>query len=432
MKMAVLGTLMLAASDACAATTATPATMFLSSLGIVTHVDQGYDAANYVPMLRFTGIRAVRDSHRNLQGLLMLHQQTGAVIDLVTGCDVAATLAAASALARAGALLAVEGPNEPNNFPIVFNGQQGGGTESWAAVAACEAALYAGVKGDQTLRNYPVFHVSEGGAEQDNVGLQFLTVPQGAGTTSAAPAGTKFADYANTHNYVTGHVGRYVANMPWSAADPTLNGPWDGLYGEYGRTWLKGFAGYSSAELESLPRVSTETGWDSVNDEGGELVQGKVLSNVYLAQFARAWRYTFIYEMVDEEGSTGFQGLYRTDGSAKPAARFIHNLTTILGDEGKDRSPESLNYSIPNQPATVHDLLLQKSDGTFELIVWGEQVLGSNDITVQLGATFATVKVYDITVGTEAQQTFTQVASVPLSISDHALIIELSKPSPSK
>jgi hypothetical protein len=231
---------------------------------------------------------------------------------------------------------------------------------------------------------------------------------------------------------VTGHVGRYVANMPWSAADPTLNGPWDGLYGEYGRTWLKGFAGYSSAELESLPRVSTETGWDSVNDEGGELVQGKVLSNVYLAQFARAWRYTFIYEMVDEEGSTGFQGLYRTDGSAKPAARFIHNLTTILGDEGKDRSPESLNYSIPNQPATVHDLLLQKSDGTFELIVWGEQVLGSNDITVQLGATFATVKVYDITVGTEAQQTFTQVASVPLSISDHALIIELSKPSPSK
>jgi len=78
------------------------------------------------------------------------------------------------------------------------------------------------VKGDATLRNYPVFHVSEGGAETENVGIQFLVVPQGPGTTT--PGGTRFADYANPHNYVSGHVGRYVANVPWSAADPTLNG----------------------------------------------------------------------------------------------------------------------------------------------------------------------------------------------------------------
>jgi len=28
---------------------------------------------------------------------------------------------------EAGMLLAIEGPNEPNNFPIVYNGRQGGG-----------------------------------------------------------------------------------------------------------------------------------------------------------------------------------------------------------------------------------------------------------------------------------------------------------------
>jgi hypothetical protein len=77
-------------------------------------------------------------------------------------------------------------------------------------------------------------------------------------------------------------------------------------------------------------------------------------------------------------------------------------------------------------------LLLQKSDGTFELIVWGEQVLGSNSVTLQLGSTFATVKVYDITVGTVPQQTFTRVKTVPLSVSDHALIIEASGPMSSK
>jgi hypothetical protein len=180
----------------------------------------------------------------------------------------------------------------------------------------------------------------------------------------------------------------------------------------------------------TLPRVTTETGWDSVEDEGGETVQGKVLSNVYLAQFARGWRYTFIYEMVDAQGSVGAQGLYRANGSAKPAADYIHNLTTILADDRSSAAPKSLNYSIPNQPVTVHDLLLQKSDGTFALIVWGEQVLGSNAVTVQLGATFASVSVYDITVGTAPQQSFKRVKSVPLSVSDHALIIEASGPMP--
>jgi hypothetical protein len=426
MRGAVLAAALVAASHAHAATIATPAATFLSSLGIDTHVSQGYNPAEYVSMLRYTGIGNLRDSYGNVDGLIMLHQQTGVVADIITYCEVPDTLAAARKLAEAGALLAIEGANEPNNFPIVFNGQKGGGSGSWAAVAACQAALYAGVKGDATLKNYPVFHVSEGGAETDNVGMQFLVVPQRTGVT--VPPGTRFADYANPHNYVSGHVGRYVANMPWSAADPTLNGPWDGLYGEYGRTWLKGFAGYSNGELKTLPRVTTETGWDSVEDEGGEAVQGKVLSNVYLAQFARGWRYTFIYEMVDAEGSVGAQGLYRANGSAKPAADYIHNLTTILADERRSEAPGSLNYSIANQPVTVHDLLLQKSDGTLELIVWGEQALGSNAITVQLGATFATVKVYDITVGTAPQQALTRVRSVPLTVSDHALIIEASGP----
>lgn len=419
---------LLATSPAYADVKAESATIFLSSLGIVTHIGQGYNALNYVPMLRYTGIRAVRDGYQNMDGLLWLHEQTGAVFDVVTGCDVQGTLAAARRLAGAGALLAVEGANEPNTWPITFNGQKGGGTGSWAPVAACQAALYAAVKADAVLNEYPVFHVSEGGAQTDNVGMQFLTIPPRAGTTT--PTGTRLADYANPHNYVTGHVGRYIANMPWSAADPTLNGPWDGLYGEYGRTWLKGYAGYSNPELETLPRVTTETGWDSVSDAGGEVVQGKVLSNVYLAQFARGWRYTFIYEMVDAEGSTGAQGLYRADRSAKPAATFIHNLTTILADNGKPVSSGSLSYSIPNQPPTVHNLLLQKSNGIFELIVWGEQVAGSNHVTVNLGKTFATVNVYDITVGTTEQQTLRQVAAVPLSVSDHALIIELLEPLP--
>jgi hypothetical protein len=401
------------------------ASQFLSSLGVNTHNDQGYNASAYVAMLQYTGIKAVRDGGRNLINLVRIHQQTGVLFDIVTGCDVQKTLDAARTLARVGALLSVEGANEPNNFPILFDGQKGGGsTGSWLPVAKCQAALYAGVKGDSTLKNYPVFHVSEGGAEVDNVGMQFLTVPRSANIKVAD--GTKFADYANPHNFASGHVGDYIDNMPWSAADPTLNGPWDGLYGEYGRTWHGGFEGYSQTELNRLPRVTTETGWDSVGDKGGETVQAKIISNVYLAQFTRGWRYTFIYELVDEEGSTGNHGLYRKDHSPKPAADYIHALTTILADKGAIAAPEELDYTVAGQPETVHDLLLQKSDGTFELVVWGERARGSNDVTVQLGTRFETVRVYDISRGPAPWLTSSHVSSLPLTLSDHAVIIEMT------
>jgi len=294
--------------------------IFLSSLGVNTHVDQGYDPVPYVAMLQYTGIRNIRDGSRNMAGYLMLHARTGVHVDL-GGSDVIGLTAAARTLAAADALLSIEGPNEPNNFPITYLGQRGGGALNWATVAQLQKDLYSAVKSDPVLKRYPVFHVSEGGAETENVGLQFLTIPKDGGTLF--PDGTRFADYANPHNYVIGNGSRYEDNQAWNAADPVLNGRWDGLYGEYGKTWKKGFRGYSNAQLQTLPRVTTETGWDSVEDPGGEQTQGTVLTNTYLAQFKRGWRYTFIYELRDNEGGAGHQGLYREDASPKPSAVYI-------------------------------------------------------------------------------------------------------------
>ena len=87
-----------------------------------------------------------------------------------------------------------------------------------------------------------------------------------------------------------------------------------------------------------------------------------------------------------------------------------------------------LGYSIAGRPATVHDLLLQKSDGTFALAVWNERVSGSDNVTVDLGATFPAVRIYDPTVGTAAARTLTNVSTVTLSLSDHPNIIEIAAP----
>jgi hypothetical protein len=73
----------------------------------------------------------------------------------------------------------------------------------------------------------------------------------------------------------------------------------------------------------------------------------------------------------------------------------------------------------------VHDLLLQKSGGAFELVVWGEQIAGTNKITVNLERTRKQVAIYDTTAGTAPIEVLTDTSNFPVMISDHALIIEI-------
>ena len=113
------------------------------------------------------------------------------------------------------------------------------------------------------------------------------------------------------------------------------------------------------------------------------------------------------------------------DTTPKPAAIYIHNMTTILSDTSSNFTPVALNYSIPGEPATVHDLLIQKSDGTYVLAVWGDQVAGeSANVIINLGRTLPMVNVYDVTKGTSPIQTLSNISSVLLTLTDHAFFIE--------
>jgi hypothetical protein len=350
-----------------------------------------------------------------------------------SGDSVANDIAGAKQLAAAGVLLALEGANEPDNWYLTYKGAKGGGGGtaaglSWLPVAQLQRDWYAAAKADPVLQNYPVFSISHGGAETNNVGLQFLTIP--AGANLLMPDGTKYADYANMHNYVIWNgAAAPVDNIAWNSAAPTgkVAPAQYPLPDDYGKTWRYGYTGYDNTQLPLLPRVTTETGW--VSSSGGEDNQGKVLLNVYLSQYKRGFKYTFLYQLRDNEGGfTNTYGICHTDYSYKPAAKYIHNLTTILNDnKSVATTPGALNYSIPNEPATVHDLLLQKSTGAFELVVWDERPVGeaTDKVTVNLGATFATVNIYDTTTGTTAAQTLANVNSVPLTLSDHPMIIEV-------
>ena len=113
----------------------------------------------------------------------MIHKATGVRFSIFSSSDLNGLLDAAKALATADALLAIEGPNEPNNFPITYRNRKGGGIDgTWVPVAELQRDMYQAAKADPILRRYPVFGPSETGAEVDNVGLQFLRIPETANT----------------------------------------------------------------------------------------------------------------------------------------------------------------------------------------------------------------------------------------------------------
>jgi hypothetical protein len=421
------------------ATTARAAGDFLDSLGVVTTFpDRGQPLPKTVEMIKYAGFRWVRggiegvteQGPTTLQTYLDLHRQTGARFSwgLVSGgTDLEKLLRTARPLAEAGALLAFEGNNEPNNWGVTYQGEAGGGrAPSWLAVAKLQRDLYRAVKADPVLKAYPVWSISENGAEVDNAGLQFLTVPEGAGTL--LPAGTRFADAANVHNYIYHPASPAPAdNKTWNAADPTSACRVDGLFGNYGLTWARHFRGYSESELLSLPRVTTETGC-TIGGPITEQIQALNLLSLYLDQFRRGWSHTAVYllrDRTDEAGNQTF-GLFKPDYTPRAAAVYLHNLTTILADRGPPSQPGRLSYALPEQPATVHEMLLQKSDGTFVLVVWNERLKGSDEVTVRLGDTFRNVRVYDPTAGTEPVRSLGEVDSLMLTLSDHPVIVAMT------
>jgi hypothetical protein len=402
---------------------------FLNSLGVCTHIGQGIDnPAQSAAALAYAGLRHIRDdgNPRHVQDWIAVHEQAGVKVVLTWSGPgdnaIGSLITTSKQLAAAGALLALEGPNEANNWAVTFGGQKSQANVTFLPVAHWQRAFYEQAKSDPVLKDYPVFHASEaGGAEPDNVGLQFLTIPPDANTLM--PAGTKYADYANVHNYICRRPS-IIDNMAWLNADPLFHGWTDGIYVEYGKTWRKGFAGYSNADLVTLPRVTTETGWATGEKKLTQEQQGRLYLNMYLAQFKQGFKYTFIYMLRDAGGSDAGYGMFERDYQPKRSALYLHNLTTILSDNGISQ-PGKLRYTIPDQPATVHDLLLHKSNGTFELVVWSEKADGTNSVTVDLGGAPRSVKLYDPTTGTAPTQTLTAARSVSLTLSDHPVVIEI-------
>ena len=411
-------------------------TCFLNSLGAVSSVSRrGETADGTIRCLQYTGLRWLRTGYEDnapIADFISVHRATGVTFSygMLSGhSDIQRLVDDAGQLADAGALLAVEGSNEPNNWEITYQEEKGGGKNSWLPVAYMHRDLYKMVKNNPKLKNYPVWATCETGAQTDNVGLQFLTIPENAQTLM--PPGTVFADYANCHNYITHPSWSGLHNnQTWQSANPSKNCPVDGLYGNFGNTWMNHFQGYSEEELLTLPKVTTETGFAIAPESGvTEEIQARLYLNLYFSQFKRGWKHTAIYLLKGRSNEPAHESyaFYTLDYKPKKAAHYLHNLTTILACDKAIKHPGEMQYTIPDQPETTHDLLLQKGKGCFLLALWGERFADNvtDEIKVVFGKKIKKISVFDPTTGVSAIRELKNTDSVEISLSNHPLILEI-------
>jgi putative heme iron utilization protein len=410
-------------------TTASPdqtilsASTFISSIGVNTHTGYSWGGYNNLALveddLKYLGVTKLRDglaSSPSAQPILDGLAKDGYTFDFVVQSNVPA--GGASALqayldsvkafetSHPGSIIALEGLNEVNVDAFSQNG-----TLTVEVAAQFQAAYYNAIKADATLSKISVYNLSLG----YNDSTDYVKLGDLSGAT----------DYANSHAYVSTSLTPAAALQALLANAKSVTG--------------------------SDPVVITETGYTTKSDTpyigADENVQAKSILNTLVDAYKDGVSTTYLYQLLDASADNdpsnpeSHYGLFNSDGTPKLAATAIHNLTTILADDGKGgHTPTaSLNYTLDGMPATGNSMVLGKSNGAYELVVWAEPKIWNDatdteisnptkSVTINLGSVHHLISVYDPLSGTSPIATYTDVSQIVVPVTDHPLIIEIDAP----
>jgi hypothetical protein len=194
------------------------------------------------------------------------------------------------------------------------------------------------------------------------------------------------------------------------------------------------------------PLMSTETGYynEPAPDTGSipEHISGKYMPRLFAEYFNRGVQRTYSYELADQgpdltEGEQNF-GLLRYDMTEKPAYVAIENLIDLLEEPGAPAfTPASLDYTISSTDAALHHTLLQKSDGTFYLMLWQERAgfnrFAGTDInvaplpvTLTLNTDISLARIFFPNDSAFPTGTFSNPDLLNLNVLDKMMVLELS------
>jgi hypothetical protein len=191
--------------------------------------------------------------------------------------------------------------------------------------------------------------------------------------------------------------------------------------------------------------VTTETGYHTCEtctaSPGVSMqAQAKYLARLPFEYMNRGVYRVNLYQLLDEGTSTTSRedhwGLIKVGNTVKPSFTTLKNIITLLEDPGVAFTPGNLDYALTGALASTHSILLQKRDGTFDLVLWQEVSSytvssktntspAADAVTVTFGSSMTGINVYRPYTGTTAIQTGSGT-SITLSVPDDPLIVEVT------
>jgi hypothetical protein len=321
---------------------------FVDSIGVVTHV--GYDDKTPYRnrwdeirwILNDLGVRYVRDDVANVERLNQLADDGIGVVGLVYPNEQKRLQEHRldeymNYAAELRGLVALEGPNEHD---------AGVGTQDW--VGDLERFMTA-------MRTY----------RDSDPRLQAIPILAPALASIGSDPGPNIknvVDAGNMHSYPGGLQ------------------PSNGL-----SAWLE----KSKRNAGSDSVWATETGYHYALGETRlqagvtPVVGGKYTPRMYAEYYRAGVTKTFNYSLLSEGLGTPADptcsecqyGLYDYDLKPRPAALAMKRLIALLEEPGSDFSPGSISYGVQGDSQYVKDVLLQKGDGRYFLLLWADSML---------------------------------------------------------
>jgi hypothetical protein len=393
---------------------ATSAGSFLNQIGVVTHLsytDTPYytEFPQILSSLQTLGVHHIRDGYYPWAAnspIIQNHQAlaaSGITTDYVVPYDLTTTPAAIENFAsEVGDVESLEAPNE------------------------CDVSGACGANGIADVVSFlPIVDTAAKALNVPAVGPSFAL------QQSYAAAGDISSNISvnNLHIYFGG---RNPGSNGWGADDSQGNS-----YGSFAY-WLDMAAGDSP----SMPSEITESGYMSYPTTTTpytipDSVAASYVPRTLLVAFQHGFKETFLYELIDEVSSPGY-GLLRSDLSPKPAFTALQNLISVLSDSGGNFTPASLPYTVTGGDSNLQQVLLQKSDGSFWLVLWLEEsswdpvncapiTVTPENISIQLGNLYKATTDYQFDTNgnvTQVNQS-TSNGTTNMTVTDQVSIIKI-------
>jgi hypothetical protein len=166
-------------------------------------------------------------------------------------------------------------------------------------------------------------------------------------------------------------------------------------------------------------------------------VEASYIPRTLLLAFKHGLQKTYLYELLDEVSSPGY-GLLNADLTPKPAFTAVQNLLSTLSDSGGTFTLGSLPYILSGGDSNLNHLLLEKSDGSYWLVLWLEEPtwdpvnvapisVSSQNITIELNGAYTTLSDYQFDSSGNVTR-FNQPMngnSASLTVTDQVSIVEI-------